>query len=74
MDLHSKVHYQIVTNVHLNLDKNVKSNKTVAISNNTEEAIYNTLETTAYRKKTHNGVYLHWRSFAPPTWKRSTLR
>ena len=31
-----------------------------------------TLKTTAYRKKTHNGVYLHWKSFAPPTWKRST--
>ena len=33
-----------------------------------------TLKTTAYRKKTHSGVYLHWKSSAPPTWKRSTLR
>ena len=34
----------------------------------------NTLKTTVYRKKTHNGVYLYWKFFAPPTWKRSTLR
>ena len=34
----------------------------------------NTLKTTVYRKKTHNGDYLHWKYFAPPTWKRSTLR
>ena len=34
----------------------------------------NTLKTTVYRKKTHNGVYLHWKSFAPPTWKRGTER
>ena len=33
----------------------------------------NTLKTTAYIKKTHNGVSLHWKSFAPPTWKHSTL-
>ena len=32
-----------------------------------------TLETTIYRKSTHNGVYLHWNSFAPKTWKRCTL-
>ena len=34
----------------------------------------NTLKTTVYRKKTHNGVYLHWKSFAPLTCKRSTLQ
>ena len=34
----------------------------------------NILKTTVYRKKTQNGVYLYWRPFAPPTWKRSTLR
>lgn len=34
----------------------------------------NTLETTIYRKGTNTGVYLHWNSFAPKTWKRSTLR
>ena len=33
-----------------------------------------TLKTTVYRKKTHNGVYLHWKSFASPTWNRSKLR
>ena len=32
LDLHSKVHYQSVTNIHNKLDKNVKrSNKTIAI-------------------------------------------
>ena len=30
------------------------------------------LETTIYRKSTNNGVYLHWDSFAPKNWKRST--
>ena len=25
------------------------------------------------KKKTHDKVYLHWKSFAPPTWKRSTV-
>ena len=34
----------------------------------------NTLQTTIYRKSTHNGVYLHWNSFAPRTWKRGKLR
>ena len=34
----------------------------------------NTLKTTVDRKKTHNRVYLHWKSFAPLTWKRSALR
>ena len=34
----------------------------------------NTLKTTVYRAKTHGGVYLHWKSFAPPTLKRSSLR
>ena len=32
-----------------------------------------TLETTIYRKSTNNGVYLHWNSYAPKNWKRSTL-
>ena len=27
-----------------------------------------------YKKKTHNRIYLHWKSFAPPTWKSDTLR
>ena len=31
-------------------------------------------ETTVYRKPTNNGIYLHWNSFAPSTWKRGTLR
>ena len=34
----------------------------------------NTLKTSVYRKKTHNGVYLYLKFFAPPAWKRSTLR
>ena len=34
----------------------------------------NTLKRTVYRKKTHNGVYLHWKSFVSPTRTRSTLR
>ena len=33
-----------------------------------------TLQTTIYRKCIHNGVYLHWNSFASRTWKRGTLR
>ena len=32
-----------------------------------------TLQTTIYRKSTHNGVYLHWNSFAPRTWKLGAL-
>ena len=33
-----------------------------------------TWQTTIYRKGTPNGVYLHWNTFAPRTWKRVTLR
>ena len=33
-----------------------------------------TLQITIYRKSTHNGVYLHWNSFAPRTRKCGTLR
>ena len=33
-----------------------------------------TLQTTVYRKSNHNGVYLHWNSFVPRTWKHRTLR
>ena len=32
------------------------------------------LETTIFCKETKNDIYLHWRSFAPMTWKKSTLR
>ena len=32
------------------------------------------LETTVFRKETNNDIYLHWRSFAPTTWKKGTLR
>ena len=31
-------------------------------------------ETAVYRKPTNKGIYLHWNSFAPETWKRGTLR
>ena len=31
------------------------------------------LETTVFRKETNNDIYLHWRSFAPMTWKKGTL-
>ena len=33
-----------------------------------------TLETTVYRKATHNGIYLHWSSFCPNSWKHGSLR
>ena len=33
-----------------------------------------TLQTTIYRKSTHNGLVLHWNSFALRTWKHGTLR
>ena len=33
-----------------------------------------TLDTMTYVKCTNNAVYLHWDSFAPKNWKRSTLR
>ena len=32
------------------------------------------LEATVFRKKTNNGMYLHWKSFAPVTWKIGTLK
>ena len=31
-------------------------------------------ETAVHRKPTNYGIYLHWNSFAPNTWKRRTLR
>ena len=34
----------------------------------------NTIETTIYRKQTHTDIYLHWESFPPEAWKRSTLK
>ena len=34
----------------------------------------NKLETTVFRKETNNDIYLHWRSFAPMTWKKDILR
>ena len=62
----------VLNNFHKNIEftYEMELNKKIAliIRNN------NTLKTSLYRKKTHNGVYLHWKSFAPPTWKRSTLR
>ena len=31
-------------------------------------------EKTIYRKPTNKGIYLHWNSFAPKTWKHAILR
>ena len=33
-----------------------------------------TLSTTVYRKPTNSDIYIHWKAFAPSTWKRGTLR
>ena len=32
------------------------------------------IETCVYRKPTNTGIYIHWNSFAPIQWKRSTLK
>ena len=32
------------------------------------------LETTIYRKEINNDIYLHWKSFALITWKKSALK
>ena len=32
------------------------------------------LETITFCKEANNNIYLHWRSFAPITWKKGTLR
>ena len=34
----------------------------------------NNILTTVYRKATTNDIYLNWKSFAPTTWKRGTLK
>ena len=34
----------------------------------------NNIITTVYRKATANDIYLNWKSFAPTTWKRGTLK
>ena len=34
----------------------------------------NNIITTIYRKATTNDIYLNWKSFAPTTWKRGTLK
>ena len=34
----------------------------------------NNILTTVYRKATTNDIYLNWKSFAPTTWKRDTLK
>ena len=33
-----------------------------------------TIQFTIHQKKNHNGVYLHWKSFALEAWKISTLK
>ena len=32
------------------------------------------IETCVYRKPTNTDIYIHWNSFAPIQWKRSTLK
>ena len=34
----------------------------------------NNILTTVYRKATTNDIYLNWKSFAPTSWKRVTLK
>ena len=34
----------------------------------------NTLSTAVFRKPTNSDIYIHWKAFAPETWKRGTLR
>ena len=34
----------------------------------------NDIVTTVYRKATTNDTYLNWKSFAPTTWERRTLK
>ena len=34
----------------------------------------NNIVTTVYGKATTNDIYLNWKSFAPTTWKRGTLK
>ena len=34
----------------------------------------NNIDTTVYYKATTNDIYLNWKSFAPTTWKRATLK
>ena len=32
------------------------------------------IETCVYRKSTNTDIYIHWNSYAPSSWKRSTLK
>ena len=32
------------------------------------------IETRVYRKSTNTDIYIHWNSYAPCSWKRSTLK
>ena len=32
------------------------------------------IETRVYKKSTNTGIYIHWDSYAPSSWKRSTLK
>ena len=35
---------------------------------------FGTIDTTVYRKPTNTDIYINWNSFAPVTWKKSTLK
>ena len=52
------------------LERNGKINFLDVILIRTNDTVQNTI----YRKSTHNGVYLHWNSFAPGAGKHGTLR
>ena len=63
----------VLYNFHIELTYEVKKNGKRAFLDVLVITSNNTLEATVYRKKKHNGVYLHWKSFAPLIWKHSKL-
>ena len=49
-------------------------NITVGIHFNDKKDRFNNIITTIYTKETTNDIYLNWKSFAPTTWRRGTLK
>ena len=66
----------ILNSFHNNIDftYELENNSTISFLDVLVIREKETIETTVYRKPTNNGIYLHWESFAPITWKRGTLR